>query len=116
MLVVAQPTWGVDAGAAAAIRQALLDLADKGAAVLVISQDLDELFAICDRIAVICRRPSLAGPPVGRRSPSRSIGLLMGGAPRPRRERGGPCAFRLEARGQHSALWACALAGARDRR
>ena len=43
MLVVAQPTWGVDAGAAAAIHQALLDLADSGAAVVVISQDLDEL-------------------------------------------------------------------------
>jgi simple sugar transport system ATP-binding protein len=42
VLVVSQPTWGVDAGAAASIRQALLDLADKGAAVVVISQDLDE--------------------------------------------------------------------------
>src|ERR1700726_212423 len=43
VLVVAQPTWGVDAGAAATIRQALIDLAARGAAVLVISQDLDEL-------------------------------------------------------------------------
>jgi ABC-type uncharacterized transport system ATPase subunit len=43
VLVVNQPTWGVDASAAAAIRQALLDLAQNGAAVVVISQDLDEL-------------------------------------------------------------------------
>ena len=51
--MVAQPTWGVDAGAAAAIHQALLDLASAGAAVLVISQDLDELLALTDRLAVI---------------------------------------------------------------
>jgi simple sugar transport system permease protein len=53
VLVVSQPTWGVDAGATAAIRQALIDLASRGSAVLVISQDLDELFEIADRIAVI---------------------------------------------------------------
>ena len=55
VLVVNQPTWGVDAGAAALIRQALIDLARGGAAVLVISQDLDEIFEIADRIAVISR-------------------------------------------------------------
>ena len=53
MLVVSQPTWGVDAGAAAAIHQALIDLAANGAAVLVISQDLDELLMLTDRLAVI---------------------------------------------------------------
>ena len=53
VLVVSQPTWGVDAGAAAVIRQALLDLAAAGAAVLVTSQDLDELAEIADRIAVM---------------------------------------------------------------
>ena len=55
VLVVNQPTWGVDAGAAATIRQALIDLARQGSAVLVISQDLDEIFEIADRIAVISR-------------------------------------------------------------
>ncbi|QVN23252.1 ABC transporter ATP-binding protein [Burkholderia pyrrocinia] len=55
VLVVAQPTWGVDAGAAAFIRQQLLDLSSRGAAVLVISEELDELFEICDRIAVLSR-------------------------------------------------------------
>ncbi len=53
LLVVDQPTWGVDAGAARLIRQALVDLAAQGSAVLVISQDLDELFEIADRLAVI---------------------------------------------------------------
>jgi simple sugar transport system ATP-binding protein len=53
LLVVDQPTWGVDAGAARLIRQALVDLATGGGAVLVISQDLDELFEIADRLAVI---------------------------------------------------------------
>ncbi|MEC5160701.1 MULTISPECIES: ABC transporter ATP-binding protein [unclassified Janthinobacterium] len=53
LLIIAQPTWGVDVGAAAFIRQSLLDLRNAGAAVLVISEELDELFEICDRIAVI---------------------------------------------------------------
>jgi simple sugar transport system ATP-binding protein len=53
LLIVDQPTWGVDAGAARLIRQALVDLAAEGSAVVVISQDLDELFEIADRIAVI---------------------------------------------------------------
>jgi simple sugar transport system ATP-binding protein len=78
LLVVAQPTWGVDAGAASLIRQALIDLAQDGASVLVISQDLDELFEIADRIAVIFH---------GRLSPAypvhdltrEAVGLLMGG-------------------------------------
>jgi simple sugar transport system ATP-binding protein len=53
ILVVDQPTWGVDTGAARLIRQALVDLAREGAGILVVSQDLDELFEIADRIAVI---------------------------------------------------------------
>ena len=53
ILIAAQPTWGVDAGAATLIHQALFDLAAGGAAVLVISQDLDELLAITDRLAVL---------------------------------------------------------------
>ncbi len=53
VLIVSQPTWGVDVGAAAAIRQALIDLRDEGVALLVISEELEELFEICDRIAVI---------------------------------------------------------------
>lgn len=54
LLIVSQPTWGVDAGAAQTIHKALRDLADNGAAVLMISQDLDELMGSTDRIGAIC--------------------------------------------------------------
>ena len=53
VLIAAQPTWGVDVGAAAFIRQSLIDLRNSGASLLVVSEELDELFEICDRIAVI---------------------------------------------------------------
>jgi len=53
ILVINQPTWGVDALSAARIRQALLKLAKSGSAILVISQDLDELLEISDRLAVL---------------------------------------------------------------
>ena len=79
VLVVNQPTWGVDAGAAAVIRQALLDLADSGAAVLVTSQDLDELIEIADRIAVMFH--GRLSTPLARSEATREkLGLLMGGS------------------------------------
>ena len=53
VMVVSQPTWGVDVGASMLIRQALIDLRDSGVAVLVISEELDELFMISDHLAVI---------------------------------------------------------------
>tara|TARA_B100000768_G_scaffold84052_1_gene79471 strand:+ start:849 stop:2354 length:1506 start_codon:yes stop_codon:yes gene_type:complete len=79
VLIVNQPTWGVDAAAAAAIRQSLLDLAIKGAAVIVISQDLDELIEISTSFSALN---------TGRLSKIQSmaeisldeIGLLLGGA------------------------------------
>ena len=78
LLVVSQPTWGVDVGAAAFIRQELIDLRNAGTAILVISEELDELFEISDRIAVIAN---------GELSPSKKladtsideIGLWMSG-------------------------------------
>jgi len=78
LLIVAQPTWGVDAGAAAAIHQDLIQLAESGAAVLVVSQDLDELFAICDRIAVMCHGRLSDAQPI-QSSNVEQIGMLMGG-------------------------------------
>jgi simple sugar transport system ATP-binding protein len=78
LLVVGQPTWGVDAGAAATIRQALMDLARGGAAVVVVSQDLDELFAMTDRIAVLFRGRLSETRPTHRTSPEQ-VGQLMGG-------------------------------------
>jgi len=78
VLVVSQPTWGVDAGAASAIHQALIDLADNGAAVVVISQDLDEIFALADRIAVIAEGKLSQSIPIAE-AMIEQIGLLMGG-------------------------------------
>ena len=78
VLIAAHPTWGVDAGAAAAIHRALIDLAEDGAAVLVVSQDLDELFAISDRLAVISRGRLSASRPT-RETTVEQAGLLMGG-------------------------------------
>jgi len=78
VLVVSQPTWGVDAGAAAVIRQALIDLARSGSAVIVISQDLDEIFEIADRIAVISRG-HLSEPMPARAATREEIGLMMAG-------------------------------------
>lgn len=78
VLIVSQPTWGVDVVAAAAIRRALIDLRNDGVAILLVSEELEELFEISDRIFVI------AG---GRLSPGKStpdtdmeeIGLWMSG-------------------------------------
>ncbi len=79
VLVVNQPTWGVDASAAASIRQALLDLAAGGAALIVISQDLDELMEISDRFAALNEgRLSDIRPAEGLTVDE--IGLMMGGA------------------------------------
>ena len=79
VLIINQPTWGVDAAAAASIRQALLDLAARGAAIVVISQDLDELIEISDTFAALT---------AGRLSDGQKmqgldldqIGLMLGGA------------------------------------
>jgi ABC-type uncharacterized transport system ATPase subunit len=55
LLIVSQPTWGVDVGASAQIRGAILALRDAGCAVLVVSEELDELFEISDRLQVIAK-------------------------------------------------------------
>ena len=78
ILLVAQPTWGVDVGAAGFIRQALLELRHQGCAILLISEELEEIFEISDKIAVLAK---------GRLSPIRpiaecsveEIGLWMSG-------------------------------------
>ena len=78
LLIAASPTWGVDAAAAAAIRQSLVDLAVEGAAVLIVSQDLEELLEISDRIAVMAKGQLSAAIPASEATPER-VGLLMAG-------------------------------------
>ena len=79
LIVASQPTWGLDAGAVAWVHQQLLDACARGAAVLLVSEDLDEILALADRIAVIH---------AGRLTPARpakawtlaELGLAMAGA------------------------------------
>ena len=78
VFVVNQPTWGVDAAAAASIRQAILTLADNGAAILIISQDLDELLEISDRFAAL-NEGKLSDALPTRDLTVDQIGLMMGG-------------------------------------
>ncbi len=78
LLVAAHPTWGVDIGATLTIHQALIDLAEAGAGVLVVSEDLAELFEVCDRIAVLSRGRLSAPVAVGDTDVN-AVGLLMGG-------------------------------------
>ena len=78
VLIALQPTWGVDAAAAAFIHRSLQALADRGTAVLVISQDLDELFEISHRISVIFNG-KLSKSYDTREISISQIGLLMGG-------------------------------------
>jgi len=79
VLIAAQPTWGVDVGASAQIRQALLDLRDAGVAVLVVSEELDELFEICDRLAVIAQGRLSETKPT-RDTNAAEVGMLMSGS------------------------------------
>ena len=80
VMLAAQPTWGVDVGAAQLIHQALIALRDRGSAVLVISEELDELFTLCDRIAVLTGGRLSPALPRGQVTVE-SVSLLMTGTP-----------------------------------
>ena len=75
---VAQPTWGVDIGATKFIRNAIIELANEGCGIIVISQDLEELFELADFISVLFRGKLSERKPVKELN-SQKIGLLMGG-------------------------------------
>ena len=78
LLIVAQPTWGVDVGAAAQIRAELLALRDAGCALLVVSEELDELFELSDRLLVIAK--GQLSPSIDRKDASvAQIGEWMSG-------------------------------------
>jgi len=78
VLIVCQPTWGVDVGAAAQIRNELLALAERGCAVLVVSDELEELFEISDELVVVAS--GRLSPAVPRASVTTStIGEWMSG-------------------------------------
>jgi simple sugar transport system ATP-binding protein len=76
--VIAQPTWGVDVGAAAQIRGELLKLRDAGCALLVVSEELDELFEISDRLVVMAKGRLSPALPTAAATVER-IGIWMSG-------------------------------------
>jgi ABC-type uncharacterized transport system ATPase subunit len=78
LLIISQPTWGVDVGAAAQIRGEILKLRDGGCAVLVVSEELEELFEISDRLLVIARGRISPSVPVAEATIER-IGEWMSG-------------------------------------
>ncbi len=87
LLVINQPTWGIDAAAAGALRQGLIDLATSGTAIVVISQDLDEILEIGDRIAVLAA--GRLSPMLDRRETTRALlGELMTQAGRAQTDKG----------------------------
>ncbi|MGV4792033.1 ATP-binding cassette domain-containing protein [Rhizobium sp. F40D2] len=85
LLFLAQPTWGVDIGAAAAIRKRLISLRNEGMAILVISEELEELFELSDFIQVL-HHGALSPPLVTRDTNPEEIGRYMIGA-QPQRAR-----------------------------
>jgi general nucleoside transport system ATP-binding protein len=79
LLLLAQPTWGVDVGAAAAIRQRLMALRNEGMAIIVISEEIEELFELADFIQVL-RGGNLSEPLVTAQTKPEDIGRYMIGA------------------------------------
>ena len=79
ILIVSQPTWGVDIGAAMIIRRALIELAEQGSAIFLISQDLEEIFAISSHISVLHHGALSPKFPIEEMT-AEKVGLLMGGA------------------------------------
>ncbi len=79
VLIVSQPTWGVDIAAAQFIRNAMADLARQGSAVIMISQDLEEIFEIAHSIAVL-NEGQLSDSVDASKVTAEHIGLLMGGS------------------------------------
>jgi simple sugar transport system ATP-binding protein len=78
LLIVSQPTWGVDVGAAAQIRGELLALREAGCALLVVSEELDELFQLADRLCVMAQGRLSPAVPVAQASVAQ-IGVWMSG-------------------------------------
>jgi general nucleoside transport system ATP-binding protein len=77
-VIASQPTWGLDVGATAYVHQQLLDARARGAAILLISEDLDEIWALADRVAVIFRGQLSEAKPIETWTTA-NLGLAMAG-------------------------------------
>ena len=76
--MVGQPTWGVDIGAIEFIHQRLIDMRDKGAAILLVSVELEEVLSLSDRIVVMFDG-NIVGEKINKDVTDRELGLLMAG-------------------------------------
>jgi simple sugar transport system ATP-binding protein len=81
VVVVMHPTWGLDVSATRYVRERLLAQRESGAAILLVSEDLDELLALSDRLAVLFKGRFMGIVPQPRSVPLEKIGLMMAGAP-----------------------------------
>lgn len=75
------PTWGLDVAATKFVREQLLAQRERGAAVLLVSEDLDELLSMSDRLAVLCKGELMGVLDAPDRTPVETIGLMMAGTP-----------------------------------
>jgi simple sugar transport system ATP-binding protein len=78
LLIVAQPTRGLDVGAIEYIHRRIVEERDKGRAVLLVSFELDEILGLCDRIAALSKGQVVGVLPV-EEADERRIGAMMGG-------------------------------------
>ncbi len=78
VMLIAQPTWGVDVGAAAQIHADILALKERGCAILIVSEEIDELFALCDRLHVIAKGKVSPSVPIAQANVTQ-IGEWMSG-------------------------------------
>lgn len=105
LFIVSQPTWGVDVGAAAQIRGEILELRDAGCAVLVVSEELDELFELSDRLHVIARGRLSPAVPIAQATVEK-IGEWMSGlwgiAGQTAATRSGPALSPTDQRANHA--------------
>src|SRR5262249_14708322 len=82
LLLIGQPTRGVDIGAIEFIHRRLVALRDQGKGILLVSVELDEILALADRILVM-HAGRIVGEVAAERATESAIGLMMGGAGRP---------------------------------
>ncbi len=78
VVVAAQPTRGLDVGATEYVRRKLVEMRDRGAGVLLISADLDEIWALSDRVAVVFEGRIVAVKDIAE-TDQQEVGLLMAG-------------------------------------
>ena len=81
VVLAVHPTWGLDVAATKFVREQLLAVREEGGAVLLVSEDLDELLTMSDRLAVMCKGEIMGILDDPAETPVEVVGLMMGGTP-----------------------------------